>query len=153
MLGPETAGPDRRDERPYPRAQAAPILWGEPGVEPMERLTAEDRLMLWPDERWPQDIGALAIVDGSSLLGPGGGFRIEGARQAIQARLHLVPRFRPLLHVPRRGPGGPLWVDAPVFDIADHVRVIALPAPGDEAQLLLAAEQLRRRRLDRARPL
>ena len=25
----------------------------------MERLTAEDRLMLWPDERWPQEIGAL----------------------------------------------------------------------------------------------
>jgi hypothetical protein len=23
----------------------------------MERLTAEDRLMLWPDERWPQDMG------------------------------------------------------------------------------------------------
>jgi hypothetical protein len=32
----------------------------------MERLTAEDRLMLWPDERWPQDIGALAILDGAS---------------------------------------------------------------------------------------
>ena len=31
----------------------------------MERLTAEDRLMLWPDERWPQDIGALAVLDGA----------------------------------------------------------------------------------------
>jgi diacylglycerol O-acyltransferase / wax synthase len=67
--------------------------------------------------------------------------------------VHLVPRFRQLLHVPRRGLGGPLWVDAPAFDIAGHVGVIALPAPGDEAQLLLAAEQLRRRRLNRARPL
>jgi WS/DGAT/MGAT family acyltransferase len=119
----------------------------------MERLTAEDRLMLWPDERWPQDIGALAILEGSSLLDPDGRFRIEGVQQAIEARLHLVPRFRQLLHVPRRGLGGPLWVDAPVFDLAEHVRVIALPAPGEEAQLLVAAEQLRRRRLDRARPL
>lgn len=119
----------------------------------MERLTAEDRLMLWPDERWPQDIGALAILEGSSLLDQDGRFQIEGVRQAIEARLHLVPRFRQLLHVPRRGLGGPLWVDAPVFDLAEHVRVIALPAPGEEAQLLVAAEQLRRRRLDRARPL
>lgn len=48
---------------------------------------------------------------------------------------------------------GPLWADAPAFDLSDHVRVVALPAPGDEAQLLLATEQLRRRRLDRSRPL
>lgn len=37
----------------------------------MERLTAEDRLMLWPDERWPQDIGVLAVLDGASLIDPG----------------------------------------------------------------------------------
>jgi len=42
-------------------------------------------------------------------------------------------------------------VDAPAFDLSDHVRVVPLPAPG--AQLLLATDQLRRRRLDRSRPL
>jgi len=118
----------------------------------VDRLTAEDLLMLWPDEIWPQEIGALAILDGS-LLDPGGRFRIEALRDVIAARLHLVPRFRQLLCVPRRGLGGPLWVDAPTFDLADHVRVVPLPEPGDEAALLLAAEQLRRRRLDRSRPL
>ena len=30
----------------------------------VDRLTAEDRLMLWSDESWPQDIGALAVLDG-----------------------------------------------------------------------------------------
>jgi Wax ester synthase-like Acyl-CoA acyltransferase domain len=44
-------------------------------------------------------------------------------------------------------------VDAPAFDLADHVRILPLPAPGDEAALLRAAEQLRRLRLDRSRPL
>jgi hypothetical protein len=44
-------------------------------------------------------------------------------------------------------------VDAPAFDLADHVRVVPLPDPGDEAALLLATEQLRLRRLDRSRPL
>jgi diacylglycerol O-acyltransferase / wax synthase len=119
----------------------------------MERLTAEDRLMLWPDKLWPQDIGALAILDGARLLDPDGRFRVEAARRAVEARLHLVPRFRQLLHVPRRGLGGQLWVDDPEFDLAEHVRVTRVPAPGDEAALLRVAEQLRRRRLDRSRPL
>jgi WS/DGAT/MGAT family acyltransferase len=119
----------------------------------VERLTVEDEIMLWPDALWPQEIGALAVLDGSCLLEPGGRFRIEAVRQAIEARLHLVPRFRQLLRVPRRGLGPPLWVDAPAFDLADHVRVAPLAAPGDEAQLLLAIERLRQCRLERSRPL
>jgi len=120
----------------------------------MERLTAEDRLVLWPDELWPQDIGALAVLDGAGrLLDPDGRFRAGTVRQAVEARLHLVPRFRQVLHVPRPGLGGPLWADAPSFDLADHVRVTGVPAPGDEAALLRVTEQLRRRRLDRSRPL
>src|SRR5258708_31793546 len=103
---------------------------GNQEVQTVERLTAEDRLMLWPDERWPQEIGALAVLDGAGLMDASGRFRIEEARRAIEARLHLVPRFRQVLCVPQRGLGGPLWVDAPAFDVADHVRVIAVPAPG-----------------------
>ncbi len=119
----------------------------------IERLTAEDRIMLWPDEIWPQDIGAIAVLDGANLLDPDGRFRIEAVSEAVAGRLHLVPRFRQLLYVPPRELGGPLWVDALAFHLADHVRVLPLPAPGDEAQLLLAVEQLRRHRLDRSRPL
>jgi wax ester synthase-like acyl-CoA acyltransferase family protein len=120
----------------------------------MERLTAQDLSMLWPDDvGWPQDIGALAIVDGGGLLDQDGRFRIEAVREAIGARLRLVPRFRQLVHRPRRGLGWPLWVDAPAFDLGQHVRAFPLPPPGDESQLLLAVERLRRRRLDRSRPL
>ncbi len=119
----------------------------------IERLTAEDQIMLWPDEIWPQDIGAIAVLDGPNLLAPDGRFRIEVVKEAVASRLHLVPRFRQLLYIPPKRLGGPLWVDAPAFDISDHVRVLALPAPGEEAQLLVAVEELRRRRLDRSRPL
>ncbi len=120
----------------------------------MDRLTAADLSMALPEEfGWPQDIGALAILDGGGLVDANGRFRVEAVRLAIEARLHLVLRFRQLLFTPRRGLGGPLWVDAPAFDITDHVRVFPLAAPSDEAQLLLAVEQLRRRRLERARPL
>ena len=119
----------------------------------MERLTAGDQLMLWPDEIWPQDIGALAVLDGSSLLDTDGRFRIEAIREAVAGRLHLVPRLRQLLYVPPRRLGGPLWVDAANFDLVNHIAELRLPRPGDEAKLLLATEQLRQRRLDRSRPL
>lgn len=119
----------------------------------VERLTAEDQIMLWPDEIWPQDIGAIALLDGSPLIDTDGRLRIAAVREAVAARLHLVPRFRQILYVPPRELGGPLWVDAPAFDLADHVHVFPLPAPGDETQLLLAVEQLRRQRMDRSRPL
>lgn len=119
----------------------------------VDRLTAEDRLMLWSDASWPQDIGAVAILDGRALLEPNGRFRIEVARSAVAGRLHLLPRFRQILEEPPRGLGGPVWVDAPRFDPADHVQVAQVPAPGDEAQLLQTIERLRRCRLERSRPL
>ena len=69
------------------------MLAGEPGVWPVDRLTDEDQRMLWPDEIWPQEIGALAVLDGG-LAGPGGRVRVEAVREVIAARLRLVPRFR-----------------------------------------------------------
>ena len=47
---------------------------------PIEWLSAEDEIMLWPDEIWPQDIGAIAVLDGSNLLDPDGRLRIEAVR-------------------------------------------------------------------------
>jgi diacylglycerol O-acyltransferase / wax synthase len=120
----------------------------------MERLSAQDLMMLWPEEQgWSQDIGALAILDGRRLLDADGRFRIETARDEVRRRLHLVPRFRQLLYRPRLGLGWPLWIDAPSIDPADHVGVFPLEAPADESQLLLACEELRHRRLDPSRPL
>jgi diacylglycerol O-acyltransferase / wax synthase len=120
----------------------------------LERLTASDLFMLlWDDYGWSTDIGALAILDGTSLLDRDGHLRIEAVRQRLEPRLHLVPRFRQLLYRPRLGLGWPLWVDAPAFDLADHLRVHALGAPADQAQLLEACQELARRRLDPARPL
>jgi diacylglycerol O-acyltransferase / wax synthase len=120
----------------------------------LERLTASDLfLLMWDDYGWSSDIGALAVLDGSDLLDSDGRVRIEAIRQRLAPRLHLVSRFRQLLYRPRLGLGWPLWVDAPSFDIADHLRVHPVAAPGDQAQLLAACQHLARRRLDPARPL
>jgi WS/DGAT/MGAT family acyltransferase len=119
----------------------------------IDRLSADDQLMLWPDALWPQDVGALGILDGAHLLEEDGALRIEALRAAVERRLHLLPRFRQVLHEPGPGLGGPLWVDANAFDLREHMRVVTVPPPGDEAQLLAVVEHLRRRRLDRTRPL
>jgi diacylglycerol O-acyltransferase / wax synthase len=119
----------------------------------IDRLTALDQLMLRASKVWPQEIGALALLDGTDLLDSDGRFRIEAVREAIASRLQLVPRIRQVVFVPRRGLGGPLWVDAPSFDLSQHVRVLPLPAGSGEADLLVATERLRRKQLDPSRPL
>ena len=118
----------------------------------IDRLTALDRLMLGASVRWPQDVGALVILDGAALVDPTGALRIEAVRTELGARLHLVPRFRQVIHTPGRGLGGPVWVDAPRFDLVDHVRELPLEPPAGEPELLAAVERLRRRRLDPSRP-
>jgi WS/DGAT/MGAT family acyltransferase len=120
----------------------------------LERLTASDLfLALWDDYGWSSEIGGLAILDGTSLLDRDGRVRIEAVRRHIEPRLAAVPRFRQLLYRPRLGLGWPLWVDAPSFHLADHIRVHPLAAPAGQAQLLEACQELARRRLDPTRPL
>lgn len=117
----------------------------------LERITASDLfLLLWDDYGWSTDIGGLAVVDGASLLDEQGRVRVDTVRRHLEPRLQLVPRFRQVLYRPRLGLGWPLWVDAPSFDLADHVKVRAV---ADESQLLRACEELARPKLDPDRPL
>ena len=115
------------------------MLAGEPGGWPVDRLTDDDQRMLWPEEIWPQEIGALTVLAGG-LADPGGRVRVEAVRGVITARLRLVPRFRQLLYLPRPGLGRPLWIDAPAFDLADHVRVVPVPAAVADVAAARAAE-------------
>jgi WS/DGAT/MGAT family acyltransferase len=72
---------------------------------------------------------------------------------AIEARMHLVPRYRQkLAHVPL-GQGRPVWVDDPHFNPRYHLRHSALPAPGSDEQLKNLAGRLFARPLDRTKPL
>jgi hypothetical protein len=97
----------------------------------MERVGAQDLSMVLPEEfGWPQDIGALGILDDSHLLEADGPFPIEAVRARIGGRLYLLPRFGQLLYTSRPGLGWPLWVDAPAFNIADHVGIGALSYAG-----------------------
>jgi hypothetical protein len=59
-LGKEATGSRGQGEGPGPLPRWCLMLAGEPGVWPVDRLTDDDQRMLWPDEIWPQEIGALA---------------------------------------------------------------------------------------------
>src|SRR3954452_12499081 len=50
--------------------------------------------------------------------------------QAVEERLHLVPRYRQRVVRPPLGAGLPRWVDDPHFNMRYHVRHSALPVPG-----------------------
>jgi WS/DGAT/MGAT family acyltransferase len=73
--------------------------------------------------------------------------------EAIDSRLHLVPRYRQRLAFVPFGQGRPVWVDDPHLNLAFHVRHTALPAPGAEEQLMRMTGRVFSQALDRSRPL
>ena len=88
----------------------------------MERLTAQDLSMLWPDDfGWPQDIGGWAILDGSPLLDAGGRFRIDDVWEVIEARRDgLVLRAHVPVSLHREPPGQ-------AYGNLDGMMVVPLP--------------------------
>ncbi|MEY2441512.1 MAG: diacylglycerol O-acyltransferase / wax synthase [bacterium] len=74
-------------------------------------------------------------------------------REHVEARLHLVPRFRQRLAEVPLDQGRPVWVDDPHFNLRYHLRHAGLPAPGSEEQLKNLAGRLFAQPLDRTKPL
>jgi diacylglycerol O-acyltransferase len=77
----------------------------------------------------------------------------EELLDTVEARLHLVPRYRQRLAFVPLGQGRPVWVDDPHFTTSYHVRHTALPEPGDDAQLRRLTGRVFSQALDRSRPL
>ncbi len=118
-----------------------------------ERLSAQDATFL--DLESPshhQHIAATVVFESGPLRTPEGGVDIDRIRDYVEARLHLLPRYRQrLATIPVEG--HPAWVDDPHFNLAYHVRHTALPLPGDAAQLKELSGRVLSQPLDRERPL
>jgi WS/DGAT/MGAT family acyltransferase len=71
----------------------------------------------------------------------------------IRSRVHLLPRLRQRLAFPPLGLGTPFWVDDREFDLANHLRRVSLPAPGEDAQFHDLVGEVLSPPLDRSRPL
>src|SRR4051794_28185690 len=113
----------------------------------MDRLSAIDASFLAGEKQASHmHVGGVMIFEGPPPAR-------EDALDHIASRLHLVPRYRQKLAVPRFEMGRPLWVDDPSFNLEYHVRHTALAAPGDLEQLRLLTARIFSQRLDRSKPL
>jgi diacylglycerol O-acyltransferase / wax synthase len=101
----------------------------------------------------PMHVGALLVLDGEAFMRSDGRFRLDDVRAHIESRLHLIPRFRKRVVPVPLDVGHPIWVDDRDFDIARHVRLTSVPAPGSREQLLAVFEHVQAHVLDRAHPL
>jgi diacylglycerol O-acyltransferase len=113
----------------------------------LDRLTAVDASFLVQEGPTSHmHVGAVLIFDDPPPA-------YEEFVDQIRSRLHLVPRYRQRLVVPRFDTGRPLWGDDPSFNLEYHVRHTALPPPGTEEQLFRLAARIHSQQLDRSKPL
>ncbi|HVC71491.1 MAG TPA: wax ester/triacylglycerol synthase family O-acyltransferase [Acidimicrobiales bacterium] len=119
-----------------------------------EPLTGLDALFLFLESpRTPMHAASIAIFEGAPFKDGRGAVRIDALRREIGHRLDLVPKLRRRVRFPRFGQAMPVWVDDVDFDVNRHVRHVALPVPGTEAQLTELSAALLSVPIDRAHPL
>lgn len=96
-------------------------------------------------------------VAGAALLDPSttstGTLTVADIQALIAERVPLLPPLRWRLAEVPLGLDYPYWVDDSDFDLDFHVRELALPSPGSDAQLAEQIARITSRPLDRARPL
>lgn len=122
-------------------------VWKNPPVAHGDRLTALDHSFLQLEgQAAHMHVGGCAIFDGPAP-------DYDELVETVEARLHLLPRYRQRLVPVPLGQGRPVWADDPQFRLPFHVRHTALPRPGDDQQLRRLAARIFSQALDRDRPL
>lgn len=118
----------------------------------MRQLTSLDtQFLALESERQTGHVGSLALLDPSTR--PSGKIDSGALRELLAERLPLLPPMRWRLAEVPLGLDYPYWVDDSEFDLDYHVRELALPKPGSDAQLAQQVARIMSRPLDRARPL
>lgn len=118
----------------------------------MRQLSALDaQFLAMEDDALTGHVSGLAILDPSTR--PGGTLTLADLAEALRERLHLLPPLRWRLAEVPMGLDLPYWYDDPEFDLDFHLREIALPPPGGDAQLAEQTARIVSRALDRTRPL
>jgi diacylglycerol O-acyltransferase len=118
-----------------------------------ERLSVADRALLGIEGRCSHmHMGGVTLFEAGPLATAHGGIDIGRIRRHIASRLHLAPRYRQRLEwIPLQS--HPVWVDDVDFNLAYHVRHVAVPRPGDERQLKRLSGHILSESLDRGKPL
>lgn len=115
----------------------------------MEHLTALDASFLQAEDSDPHvslAVGGVSIVEGPPV-------DYGELVSAFSERVQAIPRCTQMVRTHLLDLGSPEWVDDLHFDIAHHLHRVALPHPGDDAELFRMIASIMERRLDRERPL
>lgn len=112
-----------------------------------DRLTPIDSSFLYAESPTAHmHVGALTFYEDLGLSE-------EALLAHIEARLHLVPRYRQKIAWVPGNQGRPVWVDDANFDVRNHVLFTGVSTAGSERDVLKLASRLLSRPLDRDRPL
>src|SRR5512144_2733098 len=117
-----------------------------PSVGKAQRLSGLDASFLALEDSGPHmHVGSVILFEGSAPA-------YDDLIASLEARLHLVPRYRQKLAYPPLQSGRPVWVDDPHFNPRYHLRHTALPGPATEEELRKLAGRVFAQRLDRSKP-
>jgi WS/DGAT/MGAT family acyltransferase len=117
----------------------------------MQQLSALDTAFLTMETaRQFGHVCSLVILD--SRTSASGDIHADLIR-AFEARQHLLGVYRRKLAMVPLDLDRPYWVEDPDLDLDFHIRALALPTPGDDAQLGEQVARIIARPLDRSRPL
>jgi WS/DGAT/MGAT family acyltransferase len=118
-----------------------------------QRLTGLDNAFLvYEDDSAAMHVASTQILEAAPLRASDGSIDIDRITDYVVSRLDRIPRYRQrLLRTPIEG--HPVWADDPNFNVRYHVRLTALPRPGDERQLKRLVGRVFSQQLDRDKPL
>jgi WS/DGAT/MGAT family acyltransferase len=105
----------------------------------MQRMNGIDPMFIYSETpSTPMEVAYACVFDPSTAPA---GYSFESVRQVLAERLPGLTAFRRRLLAVPFGLDHPRWVDDPDFDLDNHLRRTALPAPhGQEELLALVAE-------------
>ena len=116
-------------------------------------MTIKTKPMSPVDAAWlrMEDPTNLMMVTGVSLLDKP--IDVERFMRTLEVRLLTLDRFTMRVVEPRLPLGTPYWEEDPHFNLAAHVHRVALPAPGDMAELQRFVSNIASAPLDFSKPL
>ncbi len=116
----------------------------------MQRMSGIDPMFVYSDTPvTPMEVAYTCVFDPATAPG---GYSFEAVRAVLADRVPtMLPLLRRLMTVPL-GLDHPRWVEDPAFDLDNHVRRAALPAPGGEAELRAKVAEVMGRPLDHSQP-
>lgn len=126
-------------------------VWARVTIHSMERLSGLDASFLYLETSSQLlHVCGLIKVDPDSVEG---GYTFDKMKAELARRMVAMPGFRRKLQDSFLNLDHPVWVDADDFNIDHHFHRVAVPAPGDDAELSRMAADIAGKPLNRTRPL